>query len=48
MSVFADWRPFKRVDLYAGVMRSSVFGGLANGFNQTVNWDPTAGIRVRF
>jgi predicted porin len=48
ISVFADYRPWKRVDLYAGVMRSSVFGGLANGFNQTVNWDPTVGVRVRF
>jgi predicted porin len=48
MSLFADWRPWKRVDLYAGVMRSSVFGGLANGFNNQVNWDPSAGIRVRF
>jgi predicted porin len=48
LSVMADWRPWKRVDLYAGVMRSSVFGGLGNGFNNTVNWDPTAGVRVRF
>ncbi len=48
ISVLIDWRPWKRVDLYAGVMRTSVFGGLANGFNNTVNWDPSAGIRVRF
>jgi hypothetical protein len=48
MSLMIDWRPWKRVDLYAGVMRSSVFGGLANGFNTQVNWDPAAGIRVRF
>ncbi len=48
ISALIDWRPFKRVDLYAGVMRTSVFGGLANGFNNTVNWDPSAGIRVRF
>ncbi|HEY1886432.1 MAG TPA: porin [Roseiarcus sp.] len=48
VSALIDWRPWKRVDLYAGVMRNSVFGGLANGFNHTVNWDPSAGIRVRF
>ena len=48
ISALIDWRPWKRVDLYAGVMRNSVFGGLANGFNNTVNWDPSAGIRVRF
>jgi predicted porin len=48
ISVFADWRPWKRVDLYAGVMRSAVFGGIAQGFNHQVNWDPTVGIRVRF
>ena len=33
ISFLIDWRPWKRVDLYAGVMRNSVFGGLANGFN---------------
>ena len=38
----------KRVDIYAGVMQTAVFGGLANGFNHQVNWDPAAGIRVRF
>lgn len=48
ISLLVDWRPWKRVDLYAGVMRTSVFGGVANGFNNSVNWDPSAGIRVRF
>jgi predicted porin len=48
ISAMIDWRPWKRVDLYAGVMRNSVFGGLANGFNNTVNWDPSAGVRIRF
>jgi predicted porin len=48
MSLMIDWRPWKRVDIYAGVMQSAVFGGLANGFNHSVNWDPAAGIRVRF
>ena len=31
-SALIDWRPVKRVDLYAGVMVSNVYGGLANGF----------------
>ncbi len=48
VSMMIDWRPWKRVDLYAGVLRNSVFGGLANGFNHTVNWDPSAGVRIRF
>jgi predicted porin len=48
VSALIDWRPWKRVEFYAGVMRTSVFGGVANGFNHTVNWDPAAGIRVRF
>ena len=48
ISVLLDYRPVKRVDLYAGMMISNVYGGLANGYqvSQTVN--PTAGIRVKF
>jgi predicted porin len=48
VSFLVDWRPWKRVDLYAGVMRTSFYGGLAQGSNFQVNWDPSAGIRVRF
>ena len=48
VSLLVDWRPWKRVDLYAGVMRNSVFGGVSQGFNHTINWDPSAGVRVRF
>ena len=48
IGLLVDWRPAKRVDIYAGVMQTAVFGGLANGFNHQVNWDPAAGVRVRF
>jgi hypothetical protein len=41
-------RPVKRVDLYAGVMISNIYGGLANGFQATQNIAPTAGLRVKF
>ena len=44
ISLLIDWRPWKRVDLYAGVMRNSVFGGLANGFNNTVNYGIRSGL----
>ncbi len=48
LSARIDYRPFKRVDLYAGVMFSNVYGGLANGFLATQNIAPTAGLRVKF
>jgi predicted porin len=32
VSFLVDWRPVKRVDIFAGVMFSNVYGGLANGF----------------
>ena len=32
ISGVVDWRPWKRVDVYAGAMYSKVRGGLANGF----------------
>ena len=35
VSLLVDYRPVKRVDLYAGVMVSNVYGGLANGFTTT-------------
>jgi predicted porin len=35
VSAFLDWRPVKRVDLYAGVMVQNVYGGLANGYGKT-------------
>ncbi len=38
LSVFLDWKPFKRVDVYGGVMLSNVYGGLANGFFSTTSY----------
>lgn len=38
ISFMADWRPLKRIDVYAGVMYSNVYGGLANGFTQTYTY----------
>ena len=47
-SFLIDYRPVKRVDLYAGVMISNVYGGLANGFPVTQEIAPTAGLRIKF
>ncbi len=43
-----DYRPWKRVDTYAGVMWSNVSGGLASGYMQTNNTALTAGVRLSF
>ena len=48
ISALIDYRPVKRVDLYAGFMISNVYGGLANGFQVTQNIAPTAGLRIKF
>ena len=48
ISFMVDYRPVKRVDLYAGVMVSNVYGGLASGFQQVQNIAPTAGLRIKF
>jgi predicted porin len=47
-SALIDYRPVKRVDLYAGIMVSNVYGGFANGFQATQNIAPTAGLRIKF
>jgi len=48
-SFSADYRFTKRFDTYAGLMYSSVQGGLANGFIfNTTNANPTIGFRFRF
>lgn len=47
-SFLIDYRPVKRVDLYAGVMISNVYGGIANGYPVTQEIAPTAGLRVKF
>ena len=48
LSFLIEYRPVKRVDLYAGVMISNVYGGLASGYVQAQNIDPTVGLRVKF
>ena len=48
LSFLIDYRPVKRVDLYAGVLVSNVHGGLANGYQVTQNIAPTAGLRIKF
>jgi len=47
-SFLVDYRPLKRVDLYAGVFYSKVTGGLATGYLESDNIAPTAGFRIRF
>jgi predicted porin len=48
VSGMIDWRPFKRLDLYAGVMYSKVAGGMANGYIQDNNVATTAGLKLSF
>ncbi len=47
-SLMIDYRPVKRVDLYAGAMLSNVYGGLASGYQQAQNFNPTVGVRIKF
>ena len=46
VSGLVDWRPVKRVDVYAGAMYSKVNGGLANGFFVSDNLAFTGGVRL--
>ena len=48
ISFAVDWRFAPKWDLYAGVMFTQVTGGLANGYLQRNNVDPTVGLRFRF
>ena len=48
VSAVVDWRFAAKWDTYIGFMFSQVNGGLANGFLQRNNIDPTAGLRFRF
>ena len=48
LSFVIEYKPLKRLDIYAGVMLSNVFGGMASGYQQTQNIDPTVGLRVKF
>ncbi len=47
-SVAAVYRLTKRFDAYAGAMYSGVKNGLANGYLNTSNIDPTIGVRYSF
>ena len=48
ISAAIDWRFAPKWDLYAGLMYSQVNDGLANGYLQRNNIDPTVGVRFRF
>jgi predicted porin len=48
VSAFVDYHFTKRFDAYAGLMVSTVSGGLSNGYFYYTNWAPTAGIRYVF
>jgi hypothetical protein len=48
VSMNVDWQFAKKFDLYAGFMYSTVQGGIANGYQVTNNFAPTAGLRFRF
>src|SRR5262252_1712127 len=47
-SFLIDYLPVPRVNLYAGVLVSNVYGGVASGFQHTENIAPTVGARFRF
>jgi predicted porin len=48
VSFAVDWRFAPKWDAYFGVMFSQETGGLANGYLQRNNIDPTVGVRFRF
>jgi predicted porin len=48
VSLVADYRFTKRFDVFGGAMWSQVTGGLANGYLQTNNTNPTLGVRFSF
>jgi predicted porin len=48
VSGLIDWRPIKRLDVYAGVMFSQAAGGIASGYIHSTNIAPTAGLRLSF
>jgi predicted porin len=47
-SFLVNYRPRKRIDVYAAVALANVHAGLANGFQQTQNIDPAVGLRIKF
>ena len=48
VSGLIDWRPYKRLDVYGGVMFSEAGGGIANGYLHSTNIAPTVGLRLTF
>jgi predicted porin len=48
VSFLIDYLPVPRVNLYAGLLVSNVYGGVASGFQHTQNIAPTVGMRYRF
>jgi predicted porin len=48
ISFDVDWKVYAKFDVYAGLMFSEMNNGLANGFLNHTNIDPTAGVRFRF
>jgi predicted porin len=48
LSAMIDYRPVKRLDMYAGVMWSEVTGGLASGYLYHANVAPAVGLRLKF
>jgi predicted porin len=47
VSGLIDWRPYKRLDVYAGVMYSQA-SSIANGYIHANNIAPTVGLRLTF
>jgi predicted porin len=47
-SFLVDYRPIPRMDLYAGLLVSTVYGGVASAYEHAQNIAPTVGMRVRF
>jgi predicted porin len=48
IGVSADYHWSRRFDTYAGMMYTGVKDGLANGYDNTSNIDPTIGFRFKF
>jgi predicted porin len=55
LSLVADWRFARHMDVYAGLMWTQVTNGFASGFlslppggNKTSNWDPGVTLRYQF
>jgi predicted porin len=48
VSALIDYRPLKRLDLYAGILYSIASGGIASGYIHSNNFAPTVGLRLSF